>query len=385
MGRFIILYAISFYMGDKKQKGFTVIMKPTHSCNLACKYCYIEESAEKGVMSQTTLENSIEKIVLFNGEEKETHFIWHGGEPLLMGIDFFENIRDIQKNLGKKYKISNGIQTNGTLLNPDLLDFIEKNRDFYLGLSLDGPRELHNQTRAYKGGGGSFDDVMRGIDLIKERERVGGGVIAVITQINIDHFSELYNFFKANHINFKANPLIRSGEANKNYNQMTISPKQYGHFLIDLFDTWFYDPEGDKISVDPLEKIAGNLITGSPVGCNYSKSCQNNFISIGPLGDVYPCGRFDGIQEFKYGNINSNSVENLLNNPSRKLLLQRGVETIEGCSPCEYKQICNAGCIHNAYMVNGQVNEKDYYCTSYKMIFDHIKKAIKKEINLRVK
>tara|TARA_Y100000310_G_C20691377_1_gene822475 strand:+ start:2277 stop:3398 length:1122 start_codon:yes stop_codon:yes gene_type:complete len=369
-------------MGEKKQKGFTVIMKPTHSCNLACKYCYIEDGAEQGIMDKTTLKNSIEKIVHFNGGEKGTHFIWHGGEPILMGVEFFENILSIQKNLGRKYKVSNGIQTNGTLLNSDLLDFIEKNRDFYLGLSLDGPRELHNQTRVYKGGKGSFDDVMRGIDLIKGRTRIGGGVIAVITQINIDHFLELYSFFKDNDINFKANPLIRSGEANKNYNQIAISPKQYGDFLINLFDIWFYDSEGDKISVDPLEKIAGNLITGSPVGCNYSESCQNNFISIGPLGDVYPCGRFDGVQEFRYGNINHDSVENLLNVSSRKLLLQRSVETIEGCRPCEYKEICNAGCIHNAYMVNGQVNEKDYYCTSYKMIFNHIKEAIKKEINL---
>ena len=183
-------------------------------------------------MDDITLKNSIEKIVQFTGEEKETHFIWHGGEPLLMGVNFFENVLSIQKNLGQKYKISNGIQTNGTLLNSNLLDFIEKNNDFYLGLSLDGPRELHNQTRFYKDGAGSFDDVMKGINLIKKRGGVGGGVIAVITQINIDHFLDLYNFFKENNINFKANPLIRSGEANKNYNQMAISPKQYGTFLM---------------------------------------------------------------------------------------------------------------------------------------------------------
>ena len=128
-----------------------------------------------------------------------------------------------------------------------------------------------------------------------------------------------------------------------------------------LFDTWFYDPEGDKISVDPLEKIAGNLITGSPVGCNYSKSCQNNFISIGPLGDVYPCGRFDGIQEFRYGNINEDSVESLLNSPSRQLLLQRSFETIQGCSPCEYKKICG-GCRARAYEATGDCFEAEPYC-----------------------
>ena len=75
-------------------------------------------------------------------------------------------------------------------------------------------------------------------------------------------------------------------------------------------------------------------------------------------------------------------MESLLNSPSRQLLLQRSFETIQGCSPCEYKKICNSGCIHNAYMVKGQINEKDYYCISYKMIFDHIKKSIKKETNL---
>ena len=123
------------------QKKITVIAKPTHSCNLGCKYCYVSTEAEKGVMSEETLENMIDKVVSLH---EKVSFIWHGGEPLLMPLDFYRQAVQLQKKHEGK-EIGNGFQTNGTLVTDEVLDFCVEN-DFSLGFSLDGPKELHDLT-----------------------------------------------------------------------------------------------------------------------------------------------------------------------------------------------------------------------------------------------
>ncbi|MBU1129457.1 MAG: radical SAM protein, partial [Nanoarchaeota archaeon] len=146
----------------------TVIVKPTHNCNLRCKYCYIEENAEKGNMPLSLAEEAIKKVSEFS---KTSNWIWHGGEPLLMGVDFFKEIQKIQKFYEKKgNEFYNGIQTNGTLINNEILDFIEKANDFDVGLSIDGPEKIHNRTRIYSNGKGSFKKVLKATKSIKERK-----------------------------------------------------------------------------------------------------------------------------------------------------------------------------------------------------------------------
>src|SRR3989344_2667671 len=203
------------------RKALAVIAKPTHACNIACKYCYIDPKAEAGSMSQQILSQSIEKV---SDYADSSHWIWHGGEPLLMGLDFYKTIKDIQdfyRQRGKRF--TNGIQTNATLLTNEFLNFFEKTQDFHIGTSIDGPRELHNASRIYQSGKGSYDEVMRGINLMKKRNRhklnghnrngVGGGAICVISKVNVDYPQELYDFFKSQSINVKFNPIIESGRA----------------------------------------------------------------------------------------------------------------------------------------------------------------------------
>jgi uncharacterized protein len=205
------------------------------------------------------------------------------------------------------------------------------------------------------------------------------GVIVILTKKNISRIRDLYTFFRENKINVKINPLVKSGQARKNYDGLSISSVEYGKAMIQLFDLWFFEKEYD-ISINPLDLIIGNMITEIPFGCNFSESCQNNFISIGPLGDVYPCGRFDGVDSFKFGNINKNSLDTILASDVRQRLLARTSETINGCNSCEFRTICNAGCMHSAYVMGGDEMQKDYYCPSYKMLFKHIKKALDAEI-----
>jgi uncharacterized protein len=374
----------------------TAIVKPTHDCNLACKYCYVPENAEQGTMDDKALANTIEKFTLFNGKERhdgnkiESHFIWHGGEPLLMGLPFFQKVVEIEKPLRDAgYCITNGIQSNGTLINEDFLDFLEEQNDFNVGLSLDGPQEMHDAIRPYNDGSGSFKDVYRTVKLFQKRNEklkkegkkiyLGGGVICILNRLNIDRIEELYKFFHEENISVKVNPLIKSGRAVPIYKDISINPKEFGEAMIKLFEIWFYDHK-QRIDIDPFDLLMGNIMTKVPHGCQYGESCQNHFISIGPTGAVYPCGRFDGTPEFYLGNINEQSIEEINKHPVKEQFKKRSYETVKGCEPCEYKDICNSGCAHNAYMIRGNIMDRDYYCAGEKMLFKHIEDALHKEL-----
>lgn len=297
-----------------------------------------------------------------------------------MGLEFYELIKDIQSFYTKKGKrFSNSIQTNGTLITNELLDFIEETGDFHIGMSLDGPKDIHNKTRVYKDGKGSFKDVMGAVDLIKKRKKcVGGGVICVITEQNINNPKKLYEFFKSENINVKFNPLIKSGRAEENLEELGITPKQYGNFLLKLWEIYNEDVQKEKkvtIDIDPFMNVIGNLETKKAIGCNYSVSCMDSFISISPNGDIYPCGRFDNIQEFYMGNIQKHTIKEVLNSEIHKSLRKRGLETVTGCGNCNFGKICNAGCMHNAYC-NGDVFGKDPYCSSYITLFKNMENVL---------
>lgn len=358
------------------QKSVTVIAKPTHSCNLNCGYCYIDENAENSRMDSETLERLVEQTIEVAGEEGRAHFLWHGGEPLLMGMRFYEEVLELQGKHKGTTRIVNSIQTNGTLLTEDFAKFFKEHK-FGVGLSLDGPSEMQDEIRPYKSKKGSFDDVLRGVNIAKEYG-IGGGVIIVVNQKNKDRLAEVYDFLKKEKINGKLNPLIRSGKAIHNFNDLGITAIEYGKAMNDLFDIWIGEDEL-QVSLDPFDQLISSIVMGVPMGCSHSESCQNNFYSVGPEGDVYPCGRFDGDLKWRLGNINDSQLKLILEGERRKELLSRTPDVVEGCSDCEYVPLCNSGCLHNAYMVEGNINDRDYYCTAYKMMFGHIAKKLHEE------
>jgi uncharacterized protein len=363
----------------------TVIVKGSNLCNLACKYCYVEDNSKKGIMS----ENIVEKIFTEfgkNSDGRTTEIIWHGGEPLMAGIDFFENASYLQYwlNKNKGYKFINSIQTNGTLVTDEVVKFC-KDKNFSLGFSIDGPEEVHGLTRIYKNGTNSFKEVYNGFLNAKEAN-LGNGAIVVLNKLNIDYIDEIYDFFKTKKMGLKINPLIKSGSALKNIDDLGITPSQYGNALKNIFDVYINDTNFST-SLDPLDVIIGNCTDKLPYGsCNFGINCQERFISVSIDGDVYPCGRFDGIDEFKYGNIMEDKLEDILNHKQRIKLQSRLLETVSDCIKCDYGNICNAGCLSNAYMKKGDIFDKDYYCPSYKILFKHINSFVQKELdNAKVK
>jgi uncharacterized protein len=345
-------------------------------------------------MDSKTLEKLIQQLSSLPNKDK-IHIIWHGGEPLLMGIPFYQQAVAFEQKYGNGKKFDNSMQSNATLVTEEVLDFCEQN-DFNIGSSLDGPEDIHNLTRVYGKGEvqrGSFQDVWRGIQMIRKRNEeirmrtpkgqkpvhIGGGAIAILNRLNIGRLDEIYDFFKQKGMSVKINPLIKSGRATANYEDLGIGPAEYGLALVKLFDRWFYESERG-IDVDPLSTILGNLMTGKPISCNFGENCRTGFISVGPNGDVYPCGRFDGVKEYWLGNLNQVPLAEILESRQHKMMFDRSAKTIQGCSSCDYSKICNAGCMHNAYMQRGQIGDKDYYCASYKILFDHLSKALVPEL-----
>ncbi|MFH1116440.1 MAG: radical SAM protein [Pseudomonadota bacterium] len=215
-----------------------------------------------------------------------------------MGPRFFEHIGQRTREYGN-FRIVNSVQTNATLLTSEFIDIFVK-YNFRIGLSLDGPRSLHDLTRRTSTGTSTFDTVIDSIDLARA-SGISIGAIAVLTKQNLDHMVDIYDFFSQRGIHFRVNPIQRKGKAATNYAEIALTPKEYGREMIRLFDMWYADDE-TGIIVDPFRLIIGNILTGKILSCEFRR-CHNEMISISPDGGAYPCGIFTGVAQYCLGNI----------------------------------------------------------------------------------
>jgi uncharacterized protein len=359
------------------KNSLTVIVKPTNSCNLACKYCYADSEDDQPVMDDNTLENTITKIVKQQGKETVINFLWHGGEPLLMGLDFYTKVVEIEKELRDEgYAIKNSMQTNGTLLTEKTLDFLLSEK-FNIGVSLDGPKEINDLTRVYPDGSSSFNQTISALHLLKEK-RGSAGVVAVINSTNVHQIDKLYDFFQREGISFKPNPLLNMGRAGNN-NYLEITPGEYATSMLQIFNNTLMDSE-QSVNIPILNDTMNELLFNNSYSCNHSVNCQENFIAINASGDVFPCGRFDHNNlEFKYGNINTDTFEEILQHPMRQKILHERRD-LEECQPCDYKSLCNSGCMHMALLTTGDIFQKDGHCNEYIQLYSSIRERLISEL-----
>ena len=377
------------------QPHFTVIVKTTDNCNMGCLYCYAscptDYKSLVGInksdsMDLETMKNMVHKIAAVNQPSGSTTFIWHGGEPLLLGLDFYKRAIEVEQSI-PDHKFKNDIQTNGTLLTPQYLDFFAEN-SFHIGMSLDGIAATHNFSRPYGTGRPSFEDTFAAVLEVKKR-KLGGGVICILNRNTEPHLEEIYGFFKANEINAKMNVQLPAGAA-LHHRDLALTPVQAGRALNRLFDLWFNDNSQPVIDIEPFTDIMGNIggyrntvsKTEYPVVCLFRNKCAYSFISVAPDGGVFPCGRFSDEPGFYMGNINTNSMEEILASAPRQLFVQRATQVIESCKPCDYRPICNSGCPDNALMTSGDMLKKDGFCAMYKLMFIHIEEALRKELGI---
>lgn len=351
-----------------------IILKPTLDCNLRCRYCYLSNSSKSHTMFNVEFTKSILRQVKENlPKERRIKILWHGGEPLLWGIDNFKEILPYIDELFKdrEYKVS--IQTNLTMINDDIINLFI-NHHVNVGISLDGPKDIHDSQRQTKDGKGTFDNVVKKIELCKSKG-LKLGCISVGTRKHIGRIKELYEFMTKLDIGFKFNPIFKSGEAQNHIDELGITPAEYASMVIELFDLWFYDNQ-NRISSSILSDIASSLISKKKCShCLFSYNCQNNIIAISPTGEVVPCGRFcdEDLIAYSYGNLHSESLATILAKIKTTATYKRA-EYISNseCRNCHYYGICFGGCMFDGYLKSGDFQSKTFLCGAYKKIFKHI-------------
>lgn len=364
------------------QNNVVVIIKTTYRCNQNCLYCYEEllRKSNNGIkMDDITLLNLTRKI-LEHCQTNNIHsvlFIWHGGEPLLMGLDFYKRAINYQRKYKKDVVVKNGMQTNGTLMTEEMGTFFS-NQNFGIGFSLDGPEKIHEYNRPSGNGVNTYNKIVSSIKMYNHAlsKKSNPGILSVMTKTTTDHIDELYDFLYLNNFDCKINPVIIDGGAKRWKDQLAITPEEYGEAMIYLFDRWFFE-KGTTFSIDTLEDIIISLLTRRPKGCLFEDSCFTKFLHIDPPGNIHPCG----FNDFILGNINKDSISDVLHSPIISKLNIRKERVPAICTKCDYYDICHSGCPRNALMRRGRIYDRDFYCDSYRMLFEHINNALRRELN----
>jgi len=348
---------------------FTNVIKPTHVCNLACKYCYNDDVRDP-IMREETLRRTIEQtftyVRKFEGN-RLVSFIWHGGEPMIAGRSFFEKVLEFQARYGTYVKCENMIQTNGTLINEKWIELF-KLANFSVSISIDGPSSMHNEFRVDRRGRGSYDKVLTAINAVKEA-KIPFGVCVVISRANIERVEELYDYLADQQLPFNVIPLNRSGRARDNFLDVGLAAEEYADAWIRMYDRWFDSDKNYVYCSDFIYKTRA-IMMGKPADCVGLAQCSNSNISTDPVGDVYPCASLSGHADTKYGNIVEQDLESILN--SSTALAYRNREIDPQCAKCKWQHVCHGGCQARAYKFFGNHNQRDYYCPSLFRIYEHI-------------
>ena len=345
------------------------IVKPTQVCNIACTYCYVFEEGTHKRMSDETLERTIEQLLAAIEPGGELEIVWHGGEPSVLGLKFYERALDYERKYRGDKLIRNAIQTNAYKLKPEFMRFLRDN-NFSVGVSLDGTESLNDRCRVTHKGKGTFSSVRENIRTMK-RMGISLGAVCVITGQNKHAVREIYEFFHEEGIPFRFNPLIKTGAARRNLLHQDMSVDEYADVVIELFDLWWAD-EGAELRVATIEDLITAVLTRRHVGCENSPNCQNHFIGVGPNGDVYPCGRFEGMAEFSYGNLVECDMHEIMASGRRQNLLKRDPQFMPGCPTCKWLKICHGGCMHNALEHSHDIMTKDELCQATKRIYSYV-------------
>lgn len=335
---------------------FNMMFKPVGSlCNLNCAYCYYLDKSDiynkKSVMPLNILEKCIEEYLEINDAE-EIIFDWHGGESLMLGLGYFENIVRFQNRYKGNKKILNTIQTNGTLLNPDFASFF-RNNNFLVGISIDGPQHIHDKYRLDKGGSPTLNKVLRGIELL-HRYGVDFNTMTTINKAGEGKGLEVYDFLKrigshymqfmpvVEYVNLKTNKITSPADEDSKLAPWSVDPIEYGKFMCEIFDHWVKNDVG-RYFVNLFDSTLANYCGMNPGTCVYSETCGANAV-VEHNGDVYPCDHFV-YPKYKLGNVTEISLYDMVSaNPMVEFGIDKRNTLPTQCLQCKYYFACHGEC-----------------------------------------
>jgi len=333
-------------------------------CNLSCKYCYYTDRGSKEVMSKEMLEDFTRQYIDAQ-TTPDVLFTWHGGEPLLRGIDFYRHAIDLQCKYAQGHHIDNCIQTNGTLLNDEWCEFLHDN-NFLVGISIDGPQPLHDAYRRGQRSGSSWHDVMRGIELLK-RHGVEWNAMATVNAVNVGHPVAFYRFFRQIGCEFlQFTPVVESDKPD-----CSITPDQWGRFLCSIYDEWVRQDVG-QLFVQLFDAILANWCGEPPGICSMSPTCGQAAV-IEADGTVYCCDHFVR-PTYRLGNIRQQSLTALLYSERQQQFgLAKHTALPRQCCECRWLFACHGECPKNRLSVDRYGESGlNYLCTGYRQFFRHV-------------
>jgi uncharacterized protein len=373
-------------MTDKIPPRIHVLAKPSGAtCNLACSYCFFLDKEllypnSKFRMSEDTLEDYIRQLIETHRSQQVT-VAWQGGEPTLMGVDFYRKAVKYQEKYRRPgMTFVNTMQTNGTLLDDEWCEFFKEN-DYLIGISIDGPQHLHDAHRVDKGGAPTHHKVMRGLRLL-QKHNVEYNILVTVNSINADYPKEIYRFLrdeaKTSWIQFipvieRVNPdglnLIQVGGQ---VSQRSVRPEQFGRFLIGVFDEWVHNDVG-KIYVQTFEAALRNWMNMPTSGmCVFEKTCGYG-LALEHNGDLYSCDHFVE-PEYLLGNIKDEDMIELVSSDRQYKFGQDKYDTLpKYCLECPVLFACNGECPKNRFIEtpDGETG-LNYLCAGYKGFFQRV-------------
>jgi uncharacterized protein len=361
----------------KASRPYQIFAKPIGSiCNLSCEYCYYlkKQSLYPDEASFSMPEDVLEHYILQHIEtcpDPVIAFSWHGGEPTLLGLEYFRKIVELQrKHQPVHRRIINGIQTNGTLLDEDWCRFLAAEH-FAVGISLDGPQEMHDSHRLTKGGKPTHTLALRGYELLRNHG-ISCDILCVVHNRNVLHPREVYRFFKqikATHIGFL--PLVEPlPDMEGAVSASTVPSEAFGAFLCTIFDEWTSQDIG-RVRIQIFEEAAGAALGQEHTLCIFKKTCGDVPV-LEHNGDFFACDHFVD-EKYRLGNIRKTPLVDLLESPAQRSFGQAKWDSLPRCClECEVLSLCNGGCPKDRTLQAPDGEDGlSYLCAGYKRFFTH--------------
>ena len=365
-------------------QAFNIMIKPVGSlCNLKCHYCYYLDKAEiyggrEPRMSIGMLEHFVKEYIAAN-DVPDVYFNWHGGEPLLAGLDFYRKAVEFQKKYGEGKRIHNTLQTNGTPITREWAEFFRAN-GFLLGVSIDGPQNVHDRYRGGKGGASVFDKVIKGI-MELYRTGVQYNVMATVNKQSEGRGLEIYQFLKQAGTRFiqfmpvvehvKDGLIVSPDTPGARIAPWSIDAGAFGRFLCDIFDYWVRHDVG-KVFVNQFDAALASWC-GVPQGtCSFAETCGGNSI-IEHNGDLYPCDHFV-YEDYRIGNVLETDLRTLMNSSKQ---IRFGIDKRNGlpqkCLSCRWFFACHGECPKHRFNTTDKGETGlNALCEGYEIFFSHV-------------
>lgn len=361
----------------------SVIIRPVSTvCNLSCYYCYnkIELLPKPDrFMKIDVLQQVIQNVI--NSGRKTIKFLWHGGEPMIAGLDFYRKAVEFQKNsvarLPYPVTVTNTIQTNGLLVDEGKVNFFILNK-FRFGVSVDGPDYVHNHNRYDSFGRGSHNNVLEKIRMLK---RMGGecGIVSVITTKSLPHAKEIFDFLVSEKLfNAHFSPYVEINPTTGKINERSITAEEFGGFIIQVFQEWKL-LKNPQVKIRIIDNFLQGLLGGRVELCTFARNCSHHLL-IEANGDVFICGRNANNRKFYAGNAAYTAINNIIASREFQEITNQMSRIPASCEKCKWFTVCKGGCDrYRRIICDDFETNADYFCKGYGMIFTEIENWLRAE------